>query len=323
MLRILRWIKRGAKCVLSKLFPSLRQFYVLRRAEGRSRKSFPQIEREVSRAYSSNFSRSLNWDNPQAYTEKMCVSKVYAASEIKTRLTDKILVRDWVRERIGEQHLIPLLGVYDSFDEIDFDALPDQFVIKCNHDCGSVTVVKDKNSLDLSKLRKLYRFYLRRNFAWVSYELHYKDIKPRILIERYMSYVETAGTDYKFFCFDGKPYFCRILIDHRMSFYDMDWKLQPFTWKAYGFYDKEVPCPDRFGEMKELAAELSCGFDQVRVDLYLAGDNIYFGEMTFTTMAGMNVCNPDEWDFRLGSFWNFDTSIRARKLAEFHEQSRA
>ena len=323
MTRILRGIKRRVKSFLFKVFPFLERKYTLMVMEKRSRASFSQIEREISKAYSINFGRKLNWDNPQAYTEKMCVSKVYAASEIKSRLTDKILVRDWVRERIGEQYLIPLLGVYDSFDEIDFSALPNQFVIKCNHDCGSVTVVKDKDALNLRKLSKLYRFYLRRNYAWPAYELHYKDIKPRILIERYMNYIETAGTDYKFFCFDGKPYFCRILIDHRISFYDMDWNLQPFTWKAYGFYDKEVPCPDHFDEMKEIAAKLSRGFDQVRVDLYLAGDNIYFGEMTFTTMGGTNVCEPDEWDFKLGSLWNFDSSIRAKKLAELHEHARA
>ena len=282
--------------------------------ERRSMKSLPEIEHDVSRTYREIFGRPLNWENPQSYTEKLNVSKVYMPTPEKTRLADKYSVREWVACKIGSEHLVPLLGVYDSFDAIDFDSLPSQFVMKCNHDSGSVTVVKDKSSLNISRLRKLYDFYMKRNFAWASYELHYKDIKPRIIIEQYMSYIESAGTDYKFFCFDGKPYYCRILINHRINFYDMDWKLQPFTWGSYGLYDGDVPCPKHFDRMKELAAELSQGFDHVRVDFYLVGDDIYFGEMTFTSMAGTDVITPDEWDFKLGSLWNFDNGIRAGVL---------
>ena len=287
---------------------------LMKRQDSNSRKTLPEIEREVSRIYRKIFGRPINWDTPQSYTEKLNVSKVYMPTPEKTRLADKYSVREWVASKIGSQHLIPLIGVYDSFDAIDFDSLPSQFVMKCNHDSGSVTVVKDKSRLNIPRLRKRYDFYMKRNFAWTAYELHYRDIEPRIVIEQYMSYVESAGTDYKFFCFDGKPYYCRILINHRINFYDMDWKLQPFTWGSYGLYDGDVPRPKHFDKMKELAAELSEGFDHVRVDFYLVGDDIYFGEMTFTSMGGTDVITPDEWDFRLGSLWNFDNSIRRRVL---------
>ena len=116
---------------------------ILRKQEDRSRKSLPEIEHDVSRTYREIFGRPLNWENPQSYTEKLNVSKVYMPTSEKTRLADKYSVREWVAGKIGSEHLIALLGVYDSFDAIDFDALPSQFVMKCNHDSGSVTVVKD------------------------------------------------------------------------------------------------------------------------------------------------------------------------------------
>ena len=297
---------------------SIYRNYRQKRSELNKYKSFAQIESEISRSYLKFYGRKLNWETPRAFTEKITVAKVYGASQIKTRLADKYLVREWVASKVGEKYLVPLLGVYDSFDEIDFDSLPEKFVMKCNHDCGSVKIC-DKSNLDIRALRKHYQFYLKRNFAWLAYELHYNNIKPKIIIEKYVDYMERSGIDYKFFCFSGKPYFCRILTaDHRMNFYDMDWKLQPFTWEEFGFYDSgEMPRPEHFEEMKELSVELSKNFDQVRVDLYLAGEKIYFGEMTFTTMGGYGKCTPDEWDFKLGDLWEFDNTLRSKILSSF------
>ena len=128
----------------------------------------------------------MNWDNPKSYTEKINVSKIYGSTELKTNLADKLLVRDWIKGKIGEEYLIKTLGVYNSFDEIDFDSLPNKFVIKCNHDSGSTLVVEDKNNINYKELKNKYDFYLKRNYAYTSYEMSYEDIIPKIIIEENM-----------------------------------------------------------------------------------------------------------------------------------------
>ena len=207
-----------------------------RRADYERRKhmSYAEIESVINRRYAKIFGREIDWDNPQTYNEKIHVSKVYMPTPEKTRLADKYLVREWIRGKVGEQYLIPLLGVYDSFDEIDFDSLPEQFVIKCNHDSGSITLVKDKSNLDFEALKQKYDRALLHNFAYMGFEMHYRDIKPKIIIEQYMG---NSISDYKFQCFCGEPYCCRIdydrFGDHRRNVYDMNWKLLPFMKGQY------------------------------------------------------------------------------------------
>lgn len=283
----------------------------------RSQMSYAEIESEISMKYERVFGRKMDWDNPQTYNEKIHVSKVYMPSPLKTRLADKYLVREWIREKIGEEYLIPLLGVYDSFDEIDFDALPDKFVIKCNHDSGSYTLVKDKSKLDLKILKRKYDFWLKRNFAFIGFEMHYRDIKPRIVIEQL---VESAANNYEFLCFDGVPYFCWVdfdhLIDRRRNVYNMNWELQPFNISRCNNYPEKVSCPEKFDTMKELASILSQGFNMVRVDFYFADGKIYFEEMTFTSGNGFSIMSPDEYDYKLGELWQFDNTIRRKILSE-------
>lgn len=285
--------------------------------ERHKRMSYAEIEAEISRQYERVFGRKLNWDNPQTYNEKINVSKVYMPTPEKTRLADKYLVREWIREKIGEEYLIPLLGVYDSFDEIDFDALPDKFVMKCNHDCGSVTLVSDKSKINMKMLKRKYNFYLRRNFAYSNHEMHYRNIKPRIIIEQYMG---DAISDYKFQCFNGKPYSCRIdydrFGDHRRNVYNMNWEILPFMKGHYKHPEYDYPCPPEYDGMKRIAYKLSEGFGQVRVDLYLIDGRIYFGEMTFTNGNGFEVFVPDEYDYKLGELWPFDNTIRRKTLSE-------
>lgn len=280
--------------------------YYLNKASIRKNKTFEQIEKEISKEYKKKFRKELNWTNPKTYTEKLNVSKVYGSSELKANLTDKILVRDWIKEKIGEEFLIPLIGVYDKFEDIDFDNLPKQFVIKCNHDSGSVVLCKDKEKLDIKKLKEKYEFYLKRNFAYLGYEMHYKDIKPKIVIEKYMG---DSIRDYKFLCFGGKPYYCWVDMDrfsnHKRNIYDLDWNLQPFNQITYGNYEHKIECPEQYEQMKEIAKILSEGFDHVRVDLYTINKKIYFGEMTFTNGNGFGIIHPEEWDYKLGELWDF------------------
>lgn len=320
MMGIKNYIKthyiNGNHPIMLYLWYRLKTRKMLARQERASRMSYAQIEAEINRQYEQTFGRKLDWDNPKSYNEKIHVSKVYMPSELKTRLADKVAVRDWIAGKIGKQYLIPLLGVYETFDEIDFDALPDKFVIKCSHDSGSVTLVKDKSKADIEFLRQYYNFWLKRIFCWYGFEMHYREIKPKIVIEQYMG---DAINDYKFLCFDGKPYYCWVDFDrytnHKRNIYNLDWELQPFNQYHYGNYDKPVPCPERFSKMKEIVTELCKGFEHVRTDLYLIDGKIYFGEMTFSNGDGFEEITPDEWAYKLGELWPFDTSIRRQVLS--------
>ena len=285
--------------------------------EQHSRMSYAEIEAHIGRRYEAMFGRKLNWDNPQTYNEKIHVSKLYMPSPLKTRLADKYLVREWIREKIGGEYLIPLLGVYDSFDEIDFDSLPDRFVIKCNHDSGSVTLVKDKRKLNKKLLKLKFDAFMGRNYAWMNWEMHYRDIKPKIIIEQYMG---DEINDYKFLCFDSMPHYCWVDFDryanHKRNMYNLDWELQPFNQYHYGNYEGTVTRPECFDEMKRIASVLCEGFGHVRVDLYVVDEKIYFGEMTFANGNGFEEITPDEWSLKLGELWPFDNTIRRKILSE-------
>ena len=307
----------------SKFLTSLNQRRIKRAQEAsyirHQTMTYAQIEAEISKLYQEIFKRKLNWDNPQTYTEKINVAKVYMPTPEKTRLADKYLVREWIREKIGDQYLIPLYGAYDSFDEIDFNSLPDKFVIKCNHDSGSVTLVNDKSKINIPELKKKYDALIKRNFAWLGWEMHYKDIKPKILIEKFMD--EAAINDYRFFCFDGTPYYCAIDFhneQHKISernFYNMNWELQPFG-LGYPTHNAEVHRPENFDEMKKVTEKLCENLSHVRVDLYSIGGKVYCGEMTFTHANGTQKFTPDEYDYKLGALWPFDNSIRKKILSE-------
>ena len=285
--------------------------------EQHSRMSYAEIEAYIGQKYEAMFGRKLNWDNPQTYNEKIHVSKLYMPSPLKTRLADKYLVREWIREKIGDEYLIPLLGVYDSFDEIDFASLPDRFVMKCNHDSGSITLVKDKSKLNKKLMKRKYDTYMGRIFAWMNWEMCYMGIKPKIVIEQYMG---DAINDYKFLCFDSKPYYCWVDFDryanHKRNMYNLDWELQPFNQYHYGNYEGTVTRPACFDEMKRIASVLCEGFGHVRVDLYMVDGRIYFGEMTFANGNGFEEITPDEWSLKLGELWPFDNTVREKILSE-------
>ena len=288
-----------------------------RREERHSHMTYAEIEAEISQQYEAMFGRKLNWDNPQTYNEKIHVSKLYMPSPLKARLADKVAVREWIAEKIGGEYLVPLIGVYDSFDDIDFDALPQQFVIKCSHDSGSVILVKDKRKLNMRLLKRKYDLHMGRNFAWMGFELHYRDIPHKIIIERYLG---DAINDYKFLCPGGKPFVCQVdfnrFTNHTRDFYSPEWKLQPFTCGPIPRSGKEHPMPPEYPKMAGIASRLSEGFDQVRVDLYLVSGRIYFGEMTFADGNGLEPYMPDEWEYKLGELWPFDNTARTRVLAE-------
>ncbi len=259
----------------------------------------------ISEEYQRLTGNILSWDNPKRYTEKLNVSKLLCSTPLKQKLADKYLVREWIKQIIGEEYLIPLLGVYDKFEEIDFDKLPDKFVIKCNHDSGSVSLCDKKKGINMKFLKEKYNYYLKRNLADLNFEMHYADIKPKILIERYMG---ENITDYKFICIEGQPYYCRVdtdrFTDHKRVIYDMKWKKQSFRIGNYEASAVVIKKPEKFELMKTIVLKLCKDIDQVRVDLYEINGRIYFGEMTFTSDNGMDKIYPDEYDFELGNLWN-------------------
>ena len=271
----------------------------------------------LSQWYMQTMREPLNLDNPRTFNEKLQWLKIYNALPIKTRLADKYLVRDWVKEKIGEQYLIPLLGVYDKFEDIDFAKLPNQFVIKCNHGCQYNIIVKDKNKIDLQEVKEKLDKWMLENFAFkYGYELHYKDIEPKIIIEKFIENKTSGGDlyDYKFWCFNGKVYYIQFLSERnisglKMAFYDRNWHKQAFVY-SHPLDKKNMPKPDNLDLMINLAETLSKDFPHVRVDFYRLDDGtIYFGEMTFTSASGACKWNKPEINRYLGSL------IKLPKLA--------
>ena len=244
--------------------------------------------------------------NPRTYTQKIQWLKLYDSTPIKSQLTDKVAVREWIKDKIGEEYLIPVIGVYDHFEDIDFKSLPNQFVIKLNHGSGWNIVVKDKTKLDVNDAKKRIKKWMKLDFSfWSVYEMHYSPIKPRILIEKYVEDSKGKLSDYKFLAFDGIVKYCWMDFDraerHKRNVYDLEWNLQPWNQYTYGNYEGTVDKPKNFEEMCRIATILSEGFNHVRIDLYNVDGKIYFGEMTFTNGSGLEKITPKEYDSMLGN----------------------
>ena len=247
----------------------------------------------------------LDLDNPQTFNEKIQWIKLHGITPHITRLTDKYLVREWIKEQIGEEYLVPLIGVWNSFDEIDINALPKRFALKCNHGCDWNAIVKDKDTWDIEAARKKFDKWMQMNFAFRGgLQLQYKDIVPKIIAEEYLENADGDLYDYKFWCFDGKVEFIMFLSERakelRMNNYDRNWNLLPFTYD-HPNTDKSVEKPEKLEEMIVLAEKLTAGFPHVRVDFYQLNDGtIKFGEMTFTSCNGRAGWSDEAVNLRLG-----------------------
>ena len=251
----------------------------------------------------------MDIDNPTTFNEKLQWLKLHDRKPEYTRMVDKYEAKKYVAEKIGEQYIIPTLGVWDKFDEIDFDSLPNQFVLKCTHDSGGLVVCRDKSKLDLSFVRKKIQKCLGQNYYWSGREWVYKNVKPRIIAEKYMKDEKTSELrDYKFFCFNGEAKLLFIATDRqtegeetKFDFFDMEFNHLPFT---NGHPNAEIP-PEKpvcFDEMRELAEKLSAGIPHLRVDFYEVNGRVYFGELTFFHWSGMTPFDPPEWDEKLGEW---------------------
>ena len=258
--------------------------------------------------YKIKIGKSLNLKNPKTFNEKLQWLKLYDRNPLYTKLVDKYEVKDYVANIIGKEHVIPTIGVYDSFDDINFEKLPKQFVIKCTHDSGGLVIVKDKNKLDIEKAKKKINKSLKKNYYYCGREWPYKNVKPRIIIEKYMEDNKTKELrDYKFFCFDGKMKFFKIdfnrLTYHQANYYNKNGILLKFGEKVCPpDYEKKLEMPINLKRMIKLAETLSENIPFLRVDFYEINGGVYFGELTFFPASGFGKFVPSNWDEKIGDY---------------------
>lgn len=304
--------------ILKKKLPYMYNYYLhlkrrrkIRYIEKIKKEPLEKQQKILENLYKKKIGHELDWKNLTTYTEKMQWEKMFNKNYMKSKLSDKYEVREWVSSKIGKQYLIPLLGCWENFDDIDFSKLPNQFVLKTNHGSGTNFIVKDKSNMNIKMIRKLFTDWLETDYGYnTGFELHYSDIKPKIIAEKYMESKIGQLQDYKFLCFHGKPYYCWVDMDryanHTRNVYDLDWNLQPWNQSSYGVYHEPIERPKNFEKMIELANILCEGFSHVRVDFYNIDGTIYFGEMTFTNGSGLDSIIPSEYDKMLGDLWNIN-----------------
>ena len=267
-------------------------------------------EKYLKRKFKLVMGKELNLENPQTFNEKLQWLKLYDRKPEYTMMVDKYKVREYIKEKLGEEYLIPLLGVWDDPDEINFEALPNQFVLKCNHNSGTgMCICKDKSKLDIEKVKAELRNGLKENYYLTNREWPYKNVPRKIICEKYMvdENNEKGLFDYKFFCFNGKPILMYISNDisdeAKTDFYDMDFNKLNIRMKDPNS-DKLIDKPIFFDKMKEIAEILSQNIPFVRVDFYYINGQIYVGELTFYHNAGFCTISPEEWNYKLGSYIN-------------------
>ena len=259
--------------------------------------------RALKKWYKKCTGRELDLNDPKTFSEKLQWIKLYYKNPKMSILSDKLLVRDWIKEKIGEEYLVPLIGAWENFDDIDFDKFPNEFVIKANHGSKMNIIVNDKSKFDKEDARRKFKKWLKQDFSYMfGYQLHYGAIKPMIVAEEM---IPNDGNlfDYKIFVFDGKARYIWIDSDryseHHRNIYDFDWNPAPFEIE-FPKREKELPPPVNLEKMRVLAEKLAEGFPEVRVDFYEVDGKILFGEMTFTSGSGQEKIVPYEYDRILG-----------------------
>lgn len=253
------------------------------------------------------YHRFPDLDNPITFNEKIQWFKLNDRNPNYTKLVDKYEVKQIVAELIGDKYIIPTLGVWDRFEDINFDDLPDQFVLKCTHDSGGIELVQSKSLMNLNSIRKHLNREMKRNYYWFGREWAYKDIQPRIIAEKYIGSEDYfVPDDYKIFCFNGEPKLIHVDFDrfgnHRRNLYDTDWKFIHATIKYPNDPNHIIKKPENLRKMLDIARILSKDYRHVRVDLYNLDGQIYFGELTFYHGSGMEVFTPEEFGIEMGSW---------------------
>lgn len=261
----------------------------------------------LSLRYYLVFGKRINWKKPLSYSEKLQWLKVYNRNPLYTTLVDKHAVKEWVAKKIGNQYIIPTIGIWNNVEDIDFDKLPNQFVLKCTHDSGGLCICRDKTKLDILKVKANLSTAMNQNYYYYGREWPYKNVKPQIIAEKYMT--DESGIelkDYKFFCFNGNPLYLFVATDRgkmneevKFDFYDINFNHLDLK-NGHPNSKNVIKKPKGFDKMLELAKTLSTGMPHVRIDFYDIDGNIYFGEYTFYHHSGFMPFEPEEWDYKFG-----------------------
>ena len=258
--------------------------------------------------YRYHMGKKLNLKQPESFNEKLQWLKLYDRNPQYPLLVDKYAVRNYVKERIGEEHLVPLIGVYEKYEDINFELLPEQFVMKPNHTSGDIYFCKDIRSIDHIRLKKYINKWIKKNQFWYGREWPYKYIKPLILCEKYL--INTSGEelkDYKFLCFKGEV-LCSFVCLNRFSpgglnvdFYDIDWNLMPFE-RHYARSNTTIPKPYTYSKMIHYSEILSTGLPFARIDFYESDRRLFFSEITLYPGSGFEEFSPESYDYLLGNW---------------------
>lgn len=267
----------------------------------------------IQMMYQVKLGKKCNLKNPQSFDEKLNYLKLYDRRPEYSMMADKYGVREYIASKIGEEYLIPLIAKWDSPDDININELPEQFVLKCNHDSASVTICKDKSGkenggkpFDIETAKDKLRESMKKNYFYPSREWPYRDIKPCVIAEQYM--VDESGTelkDYKIYCADGEPYLIQVdfgrFTKHERNLYDTSWNYIDKQIEYPKNPEHQIKRPLNLDKMLELAAVLSKGIPSVRIDFYDINSKIYFGEITFYQEGGFAKFEPEEYAYELGS----------------------
>lgn len=270
-----------------------------------------RAKKYLEKQYKLSVGKELNFSkNLETFTEKVQYRKLYPNNPLFTTCADKYLVREYVKEKIGEEYLIPLYLVTEKLTLDQWEELPNSFVVKPNHDSGNFEIVQDKRSLSKIEVKRIItkiNLALKINFGWLMLEKHYINIKPKIIVEELLlTEKNKLPTDYKFYCFKNK--ILVQIIERDIKTHEIKMKFLDENWEALGIKRekgeiKDIIKPKNFEKMIGLAKKLSEDFNYVRVDFYNIDGEIYFGELTFTPASGFMKFNPDTWDKKLGEYW--------------------
>ena len=262
----------------------------------------------IKKQFKYSMGYELDLENPVTFNEKIQWLKLHDRKPIYTTMVDKYDAKEYVASIIGKEYIIPTLGVWNHFDEIDFNLLPNQFVIKCTHDSGGLAICKNKEQFDYKAAKNKIEKCLSRKYFYIHREWPYKNVKPRIIAEQYMEDHTTGELrDYKFFCFGGVARCFKVdfdrFIEHHANYFDADGNLLPFGELNYPPKpEKEISFPESFPEMKALAEKLSYTQPFLRADFYDIDGHVYFGELTFYPASGFGKFTDDKWDRKLGEW---------------------
>lgn len=266
--------------------------------------------------YRRLFKRKLDLENPITFNEKMQWLKLYDRNPLYTQLVDKYEVKKYISEKVGKEYTLKTLGLWDSFEEIDFSKLPEQFVLKCTHDSGTVIICKDRKTFNVEEAKKKIEYSLKRNFFWEAREWPYKNVKPRIIAEEYLAGPDnTEVRDYKFLCLNGEAKFLLISSkdkksgDRRVDLFDLEENVIKID-RSLTDYSDLPSFPIHFDKMKELSSYIAKDFPTIRVDFYESKVRIYIGELTFYNCGGFACTMDYEWDKILGEMLTIDPKTK-------------